>query len=324
MYIANRPLSAGYKFFIAIISWISLWLLFYDYQNTALSFFATFLSILSGIYFIGAALKVLFWHRHHPWRAFCPVGYGSLVLGAVLMLITQVVSVAFPDAQIQLPLGVSGLLTGLVLPILIIFDWVLFSAKGHWRWIDPWYWLYLPLIYLAINYLLIGVIIGTDPVTYPYGFLDYLTLGVIPTLIWISGILMGCLGLGFLFVGCDLALQPKEPEHSSQPATVSPTQPTLEPAPKLSQADKTTSKRSSASKSTKASKAAQATKSHKPQPKATPKLVDVRPNAKAKSRNKRPTTTTKTKPSSQSTEPEAAPDDTKSARSIHGKTQVED
>ena len=219
MYIANRPLSAGYKILTALIAWVSLWFLVRDYQGSSVQFFATFVALLSGVYFLAAAFKVLFGHRHHPWRAFCPVWHGALLLSALLVLTTQVVASAFPAAAILTPTGVGGLIASLVLPLLIIFDWALFSAKGHWRLIDPWYWLCLPLIYLAINYLIIGATVSSEPLVYPYGFLDYLALGVIPTLIWVGGIMIGCLVLGFLLAGSDRAFRSRETTTSAKSTT---------------------------------------------------------------------------------------------------------
>ena len=219
MYIANRPLSAGYKIFTALIAWVSLWFLVRDYQGSSVQFLATFVALLSGVYFLAAAFKVLFGHRHHPWRAFCPVWHGALLLSALLVLTTQAVASAFPAAAILTPTGVGGLIASLVLPLLIIFDWALFSAKGHWRLIDPWYWLCLPLIYLAINYLIIGATVSSEPLVYPYGFLDYLALGVIPTLIWIGGIMVGCLVLGFLLAGSDRAFRSRETTTSAKSTT---------------------------------------------------------------------------------------------------------
>lgn len=219
MYIANRPLSAGYKILTALIAWVSLWFLVRDYQGSSVQFFATFVALLSGVYFLAAAFKVLFGHRHHPWRAFCPVWHGALLLSALLVLTTQVVASAFPAAAILTPTGVGGLIASLVLPLLIIFDWALFSAKGHWRLIDPWYWLCLPLIYLAINYLIIGATVSSEPLVYPYGFLDYLALGVIPALIWIGGIMVGCLVLGFLLAGSDRAFRSRETTTSAKSTT---------------------------------------------------------------------------------------------------------
>ena len=389
MYIANRPLSAGYKIFTALIAWVSLWFLVRDYQGSSVQFLATFVALLSGIYFLAAAFKVLFGHRHHPWRAFCPVWHGALLLGALLVLTTQVVASAFPAAAILTPAGVGGLIASLVLPLLIIFDWALFSAKGHWRLIDPWYWLCLPLIYFAINYLIIGATVSSEPLVYPYGFLDYLALGVIPTLIWIGGIMVGCLVLGFLLAGSDRAFRSRETTNSVKSTTkaaisvptevptaattpvptATPTEATTsvppEPAAEVTDQPASPSDPTDSDKPTDSDHATPEHQSETAAPAAqsksartsTRKLVDVRPSTKSRRQptgrkaakatasktaaattktTKSATKTTKsaTKPTSSkspkssksaSTRPTAdTTTDTKSTRSLHGRTQVGD
>ena len=390
MYIANRPLSAGYKIFTALIAWVSLWFLVRDYQGSSVQFLATFVALLSGVYFLAAAFKVLFGHRHHPWRAFCPVWHGALLLGALLVLTTQVVASAFPDAAILTPTGVGGLIASLVLPLLIIFDWALFSAKGHWRLIDPWYWLCLPLIYLAINYLIIGATVSTEPLVFPYGFLDYLALGVIPTLIWIGGIMVGCLVLGFLLAGSDRAFRSREATTSAKTTTkaaisvptetptaattsvptATPTEATTsappEPAAEVTDQPASPSDQPAPDQPTDSDHATPENQSETTAPAAqsksartsTRKLVDVRPSTKTRRQptgrktaktaaSKTATATTKTakstaskatksttKPASSKSakSPKSAPThpatdtatDTKSTRSLHGRTQVGD
>lgn len=390
MYIANRPLSAGYKIFTALIAWVSLWFLVRDYQGSSVQFLATFVALLSGVYFLAAAFKVLFGHRHHPWRAFCPVWHGALLLGALLVLTTQVVASAFPDAAILTPTGVGGLIASLVLPLLIIFDWALFSAKGHWRLIDPWYWLCLPLVYLAINYLIIGATVSTEPLVYPYGFLDYLALGVIPTLIWIGGIMVGCLVLGFLLAGSDRAFRSRETTTSAKSTTkatisvptetptaattsvptATPTEATTsappEPAAEVTDQPASPSDQPAPDQPTDSDHATPENQSETTAPAAqsksartsTRKLVDVRPSTKSRRQptgrkaaktaaSKTATATTKTakstaskatkstaKPTSSKSvkSPKSAPTqpatdtttDTKSTRSLHGRTQVGD
>ena len=390
MYIANRPLSAGYKIFTALIAWISLWFLVRDYQGSSVQFLATFVALLSGVYFLAAAFKVLFGHRHHPWRAFCPVWHGALLLGALLVLTTQVVASAFPAAAVLTPTGVGGLIASLVLPLLIIFDWALFSAKGHWRLIDPWYWLCLPLIYLAINYLIIGATVSSEPLVYPYGFLDYLALGVIPTLIWIGGIMVGCLVLGFLLAGSDRAFRSRETTASAKSTTkaaisvptevptaattpvptATPTEATTsvppEPAAEVTDQPALPSDQPAPDQPTDSDHATPENQSETAAPAAqsksartsTRKLVDVRPSTKSRRQptgrkttkataSKATTTAAKTtksatKPTSTKTtrstssksakSPKSASThsaagtttDTKSTRSLHGRTQVGD
>ena len=234
MYIPNRPLSAGYKFLTAIIAALGFWLLIQSYPGSAVTYLATFVTLFAAVYFLLATFKVLFGHRHHPWRAFCPVWHGTLVLGGLLVLITQLVAALFPDAALQVPLGPSALLASLVLPLLILFDWILFSKKSTWRFVDPWYWLCLPLVYLALNYFLIGTTVSDQPLVYPYGFVDYLTMGVIPTLIWTAGVFGGALLLGYFLTAADRALRPREATATLPVSTATkpaPTPPEPSPAP---------------------------------------------------------------------------------------------
>ena len=324
MYIPNRPLSAGYKFLTAIIAALGFWLLIQSYPDSAVTYLAAFVTLFAAIYFLLATFKVLFGHRHHPWRAFCPVWHGTLVLGGLLVLITQLVAALFPDAALQVPLGPSALLASLVLPLLILFDWILFSKKSTWRFVDPWYWLCLPLVYLALNYFLIGTTVSDQPLVYPYGFMDYLTMGVIPTLIWTAGVFGGALLLGYFLTAADRALRPREatatlpastatkpaptsPEPS--PAPTSAAEPTsIEPAAESGPEPEPASDSASAAESAAApeptsteptveaaskSESASAAESQ-PAPATRPQLVDVRPAKPAKSsKSSKPTKSAK-------------------------------
>ena len=297
MYIPNRPLSAGYKFLTAIIAALGFWLLIQSYPDSAVTYLAAFVTLFAAIYFLLATFKVLFGHRHHPWCAFCPVWHGTLVLGGLLVLITQLVAALFPDAALQVPLGPSALLASLVLPLLILFDWILFSKKSTWRFVDPWYWLCLPLVYLALNYFLIGTTVSDQPLVYPYGFMDYLTMGVTPTLIWTAGVFGGALLLGYFLTAADRALRPREATATLPASTAAKPAPTPpEPSPAPTSAAEPTSDSTSAAESAVAPEPTPAESTGEadsesdsapaaepqPAPATKPQLVDVRPVKTAK------------------------------------------
>ena len=351
MYIPNRPLSAGYKFLTAIIAALGFWLLIQSYPDSAVTYLATFVTLFAAIYFLLATFKVLFGHRHHPWRAFCPVWHGTLVLGSLLVLITQLVAALFPDAALQVPLGPSALLASLVLPLLILFDWILFSKKSTWRFVDPWYWLCLPLVYLALNYFLIGTTVSDQPLVYPYGFMDYLTMGVIPTLIWTAGVFGGALLLGYFLTAADRALRPREatatlpasttakpaptpPEPSPAPTSVdeTPAEPQPAPATKPQLVDVRPAKSSKSSKSSKPTKSAKpAAKSPKsPKSPSSPKSSKSSKHTKsAKSpKSSKPAKSIKVNkddiPAASAKDDANSKDDSKSTRRLHGNTQVGD
>ena len=354
MYIPNRPLSAGYKFLTAIIAALGFWLLIQSYPDSAVTYLATFVTLFAAIYFLLATFKVLFGHRHHPWCAFCPVWHGTLVLGGLLVLITQLVAALFPDAALQVPLGPSALLASLVLPLLILFDWILFSKKSTWRFVDPWYWLCLPLVYLALNYFLIGTTVSDQPLVYPYGFMDYLTMGVTPTLIWTAGVFGGALLLGYFLTAADRALRPREATATLPASTATKPAPTSpEPSPAPTSAAESTSDSTSAAESAVApeptpaestgeadseSDSAPAAESSsaltsaaepQPAPATRPQLVDVRPAQPAKSsKSSKPAKSIKVNkddaPAASAKDDTNSKDDSKSTRRLHGNTQVGD
>lgn len=206
MYIENRLLSAAYKFITSMVGFISFFFLINQYQAQSPLILSTWLSLAAAIYFLFSTVKILFFHRKSPWKAFCPVIQGTLIIGGFLVLTSQIVASNFPEANILISAGVSNLLASYVLPTLILFDWVLFSAKGHWRFVDPWYWLCLPLIYVAVVYLIVGATVSENPLVYPYAFLDYLTFDLILTFVWLGGTLAVTLIVGYCLVASDRAL----------------------------------------------------------------------------------------------------------------------
>ncbi len=85
-----------------------------------------------------------------------------------------------------------------VIPVLLVFYWVLFVGKGVLRWADPLYWLAYPATYVAYT-------LARGAVThfYPYPFGDVNTLGY-PRALGNAGLLLtGFFGLGLLVVAID-------------------------------------------------------------------------------------------------------------------------
>jgi len=64
-----------------------------------------------------------------------------------------------------------------VVPVLMILDWVLFTPKGHQRWYDPLLWAvppYLYLIWAFVHHALGGDFSGKP---YPYPFMNVDRIG---------------------------------------------------------------------------------------------------------------------------------------------------
>jgi hypothetical protein len=81
-----------------------------------------------------------------------------------------------------------------VVPLMAVLDWLVFDARGRFRWAYALYWLAFPLGYLAFA-LVRGMIVGR----YPYSFIDVNDLGyrgvtvsavVFAVAFWLLGLLL--------------------------------------------------------------------------------------------------------------------------------------
>ena len=94
----------------------------------------------------------------------------------------------------------------IVLPTLYIADWVLFHRKGKTKWLSPIAALFFPAAYIVyviihaairgFNSKLLGFV-GSNPLIYPYFFLNPEKVGVLGVLGWCA-----LLGLAFALLGC--------------------------------------------------------------------------------------------------------------------------
>ncbi len=92
----------------------------------------------------------------------------------------------------------QNILVHYFVPLVVIFDWLLFDKKLNFRWYDPIIWLFIPVgyfIFILIRAKVGGIIeIVSSP--YPYFFIDVDLLG------WLKVIKnAGILTFGFLVLG---------------------------------------------------------------------------------------------------------------------------
>jgi hypothetical protein len=96
--------------------------------------------------------------------------------------------------------------------VLYVADWALFYEHGKVKWKLPLLSPVFPLLYLV--YVLIHAAIlhfdssimnyaGTDPVIYPYFFLNPERVGFGGMAVWILFLLAAFIGLGYLFMLAD-------------------------------------------------------------------------------------------------------------------------
>ena len=138
------------------------------------------------------------------------------MLGLVLtFLIFNLLLAGDPARDPALNYKVECLLCHIVLPVMYVVDWLLFCEHDLIDWKLPLLATLLPLAYLAyvfahavywhfdssiMNYA------GTDPIIYPYFFLNPERVGIGGMAIWISALLAAFVLGGYLFLLIDYVL----------------------------------------------------------------------------------------------------------------------
>lgn len=142
------------------------------------------------------------------------------MLGLVLtFLVFNLLLAGDPARDPALNYRVECLLCHIVLPVMYVIDWLIFyvHGKAHWTW--PFLSALYPIAYLifvfahaalwqfnssALNYA------GTDPIIYPYFFLNPEKVGIGGMAMWIGALLIGFMLGGFLFLLIDRLLMKRK------------------------------------------------------------------------------------------------------------------
>lgn len=205
MYIKTRVVTAVFRLSISALSVFASWLLFHIFGNEAWRLFPTWIMLMAAVYYFSLAFFPVFSKRRDSGRVFCPTLQGAIVVSGMIIAIFRLV---FDTAGVKIA-GLEGagmILVNFVLPMLFLLDWVLFTKKGRWRAVDPFYWLALLICYGAWI-LLSAEFMNTDAVLrYPYGFLNYNTIGIDFMLVWFVVIAVVTLALGYVCVVLDFAM----------------------------------------------------------------------------------------------------------------------
>ena len=147
------------------------------------------------------------------------------MLGLVLtFLVFNLLLANDPARDPALNYKVECILCHIILPIMYVADWVMFYEHGKINWKLPLLSALFPLIYLVYVFLHAALwrfdssimnYAGTDPIIYPYFFLNPERVGIGGMAIWVFALLAGFVILGYLFMMVDRLLgkkQIKQPE----------------------------------------------------------------------------------------------------------------
>ena len=105
------------------------------------------------------------------------------------------------------PFTLTDNLVHIVTPILVIVDWLLFVPKGRLRRYDPLLWAVIPYAYLvfAFGYSALGGRFAGGT-TVPYPFMDVDANGVGGVALWIVGLTVALIAVGYVFFAIDRLL----------------------------------------------------------------------------------------------------------------------
>lgn len=212
MYLKNRPISLAYKIVaIAVCIWgqlLASGMLEGSFDIKKYFYYTQQSNVLCLIYFILASvycIKAIRKSGSIGPAAFAPRFKGAAVLAiTVTMLIywTMLHSPGHPDINMQ-----ESIVAHLLVPLLMIFDWLLFDPKGAYRKTDPLLWLCIPMLYWLFTLIVAQTGFTYSPGRrYPYPFIDLDSLGWSGVLKYVLVLVLVFLVIGYLFFGLDRLL----------------------------------------------------------------------------------------------------------------------
>ena len=117
-----------------------------------------------------------------------------------------------PDRDPQANWRVASICFHVILPIMYVFDWLLFYEHKKVRWFYPIASVIFPLLYVVFVYVR-AAILNFDPEVpyiYPYFFLNLETQGIGGVAKWVVILFAGFIALGYIFYGIDKAVKSKQ------------------------------------------------------------------------------------------------------------------
>ena len=117
-----------------------------------------------------------------------------------------------PDREFQANWRVSSICLHVILPIMYIFDWLLFYEHKKIRWFYPLVSVAFPVLYIIFIYIRAFIVNFNPevPYLYPYFFLNLDNLGVAGVAKWVAILFAGFIVLGYIFYGIDKIIKSKE------------------------------------------------------------------------------------------------------------------
>ena len=117
-----------------------------------------------------------------------------------------------PDRDPQANWRISSISFHVVLPIMYVFDWLLFYEHKKIRWFQPLASVLFPLLYVVFVFIRAAIVNFNPevPYLYPYFFLNLDNLGVAGVAKWVAILFAGFITLGYIFYGIDKSIKSRK------------------------------------------------------------------------------------------------------------------
>lgn len=211
MYVKCRPIVALYREIIGLLALVASWSLFVMMGASAWRLFMTWALILASIYYIfsGFLTIIMVKWRDYGWTML-PTWQLATIIALGLVLVEKIIGQATP-----LVFGNVAILIQIILPCLVLLDWLCFSKKGAFRLIDPWYALALPACYAA--WITLSAPETKLTPSYPYVIFDFNAVPVSTFIWWLIFMMVSLLLASYIIYIVDFMMSGKVSRYIVMP-----------------------------------------------------------------------------------------------------------
>lgn len=214
MYIKNKYLSIIFKFLIVIVGSYGLYkACFYNKVSLGehLSYYTNLSNLICIIYFVYYIIKYLI-TRGKTEANLLVKSSVTIVISITAIVYNLILRPFMTDMDGVMDLhSISNYIVHIIVPVMVILDWILFDKKGKFKKYYPFIWLISPFAYFVFICIRANFnkFFTYTSSRYPYFFLDIDAYGVIQVMLNVFIAIIAILILGFIFLKIDNVLKKK-------------------------------------------------------------------------------------------------------------------
>lgn len=216
--IKNRTAQLIFQSFycaLGLIGIVASFGIFDDVLNPRWDFYVHFTN-LSNYLCIGIVFAELVQTAKKKADSYVSVATFLKFIGVLAILLTFLVFnfllAGQPDRDPQANWRIASISFHVILPVMYVFDWVLFYEHKKIRWFYPLASVVFPMLYVVFVYVRAAILNFNPqaPYIYPYFFLNLETQGIAGVAKWVVILFIGFIALGYIFYGIDKLIKSKE------------------------------------------------------------------------------------------------------------------